>query len=380
MKKLIKRLIRLGNMRNNPAEPLVTISISRSALLNNLNQFRANIPNHQIAPVLKSNAYGHGLTLVANELKNEDIPFFVIDSYFEAKALRNEKIANPLLIIGYSSTDSIVKNNLKNIIFTITSLDSLKELSAKILKPTHIHLKIDTGMHRQGILPEEKEEAIEIIKANQKIILDGICSHLSDADNTDQSFTKKQIALWNDLVKYFKKEFPSLKHWHISASAGYVYKHAEANVTRLGIGLYGLVDFNGLNLRPVLEMKTIITSVRRISKGESLGYNNTYTASTDMAIATIPVGYNEGLDRRLSNKGFVKIDKQNCPILGRVSMNITIIDISKLNNVKIGDEVIVISATKNDLNSIENIAKICDTIPYEIAVHIPQHLRRILIK
>lgn len=366
-------------MGNNPAQPLVTISISRSALLGNLGEFIKATQPRQIAPVLKSNAYGHGLSLIANELKKEKVPFFVIDSYFEAKALRNEKITSPLLIIGYSSTDSIIKNNLKNIIFTITSLDSLKELSAKILKPTHIHLKIDTGMHRQGILPEEKEVATNIIKANAKIIIDGICSHLSDADNKNQSFTKKQIILWNDLVKYFKKEFPLLKYWHISASAGHIYQDADSNITRLGIGLYGLTNIEYLNLKPVLEMRTIITGIKKIKKGETVGYNNTYKAEDDMVIATIPVGYNEGLDRRLSNKGFVKIDEQDCPILGRVSMNITIIDISKLNNIKIGDEVIVISSIKNDLNSIENIARICDTISYEIAVHIPQHLKRIII-
>ena len=401
MKRLIKKLIRLSKIRGSTL-PLVTITISKSALINNLNLFKEIAPNHQVAPVLKSNAYGHGLNIIAEELKNESIPFFVIDSYFEARALRSEGIKNPLLIIGYSTTESIVKNNLKNISFTITSLDGLKDLVKNVKKQTRIHLKIDTGMHRQGISPSEISEAIKIIKEqenlvisprkNGMIVLEGICSHFSDADNPDnstdsnsfeQSFTKRQIITWNLAVKSFKNQFPDLKYWHISATSGSMYKEANTNVNRLGIGLYGLIDFNNFNLKPVLEMKTIVTCIRKIKKGETLGYNNTFTAQDNITIATIPVGYNEGIDRRLSNKGVIKIAKDGvttfCPILGRVSMNITIIDVSKIKDPKIGDEVIVFSSNKKEQNSIENVARDFNTISYEIVVHIPQHLRRIVI-
>ena len=379
MKRLLKRLARMSKFTENIAQPLVKIEISSSALHNNLNEFRKIASPCKIAPVLKSNAYGHGLSIVANELKDEEVPFFVIDSYFEAKVLRNEGIKTSLLIIGYSSIESITKNHLKNISFPISNIDTLKELAASIKSSTNIHLKIDTGMHRHGISIEEKDEAIKIIKENKKIILEGICSHFSDADGVDETFTNKQVDTWNSAVKYFKNQFPTLKYWHTSNSAGHIFKKAKANVTRLGIGLYGLINVAGLRLRPALEMKTIITGIKKIKSGDTVGYNNTFIASEDMIIATIPVGYNEGVDRRLSNKGFIKVAGLLCPILGRVSMNITIIDVSKIKNIKIGDEVIVFSSNINDKNSIENTAKTCETISYEIAVHIPSYLRRDII-
>ncbi len=376
MKRLIKKLIKIG--KNTP-KPLINISVSRSAILNNINQFKKLKPGCDIAPVLKSNAYGHGLSLIANEIKNEKIPFFIIDSYFEACALRNENIYNPLLIIGYSSTDAILNNYLKEIIFTISSIDALKELSKDIKRKTNIHIKIDTGMNRQGISTIEKDEATMIIKNNKNIILQGICSHFSDADGIDQNHTKMQIRNWNEQVEYFRKQFPNLKYWHISATAGHIFNDVESNITRLGIGLYGLTNISNLQLKPALEMKTIITNIKKIKTGDKVGYNNTFNAKEEMTIATIPAGYNEGIDRRLSNNGFVKISNTFCPIIGRVSMNITTIDISKIKYPKIGDEVIVLSANKKDKNSIENIAKECNTIPYEIAVHIPQYLRRDIV-
>lgn len=379
MKKLIKKVMKASFFGRNDALPLVTITLSKTNLLSNLIEFKKNHPNHQVAPVLKSNAYGHGLTLIANELENLHLPCYVIDSYFEAKALRNDGIKTPLLIIGFSTIDSIIKNNLKRISFTIINIDSLRELSEKINKSILIQLKIDTGMHRQGILIEEIDEAIKIIKSNKKINLEGICSHLSDADNKDNIYTYSQIEKWNKIVNIFKNNFSNLKYWHISATAGHAYKEARANLIRLGIGLYGITEVNNLKLKPVLEMKTVITGIKKINKGEFIGYNNTFTAERDMRIATIPVGYNEGVDRRLSNIGYVKIREKFCSIIGRVSMNITTIDVSEIQDIKIGDEVIVISSKKLDQNSIENIAKKCSTIPYEISVHIPQHLKRIVI-
>lgn len=372
MKKWLKWLIKQRRLLNrSPA--LVNIDISKSALFHNLNKFRGLAQKREIAPVLKANAYGHGLSLISHILKDEKVPFFVIDSYFEATALRNEGIETPLLIIGYVRPENIDKSKLKNIVYVISAIDSLKSIKSK----AHIHLKIDTGMHRQGILPEEEKEAVKIIKNNSNIILEGICSHFADADNTDTKFTKNQINIWSNSVKYFKEQFPTLKYWHISNTSGIIFKEAQANLIRLGIGLYGIIEMKGIDLKPVLEMKTIISGIKKIKKGESIGYGCTFKSKEDMTIALLPLGYYEGIDRRLSNKGFVKIENEFCPIVGRVSMDITVIDISKIKNIKLGDEVTVISKIKQDKNSIENIAKICNTIPYEIAVHIAQHLRRV---
>ncbi len=383
----MKKLLTWASKQRFPYEPLITIELSKSRLLHNLDQFRKLAPGRSIAPVLKSNAYGHGLFEIAGMLKDQPgIPFFVVDSYFEAVALRAHGIKTPLLIIGYTRPEMVLHSHLKKVSFTITDTQTLSDISA-IKNETYIHLKIDTGMKRQGILQEEIEDAIRIIKANPKIHLEGICSHLSSADSPNQFFTRNQILKWNKIVGKFKTHFFLLSHIHLSATDGHLYNNEIiATSSRLGLGLYGIADNKGLahsiSLEPVLEMKTIVTGVKKLSKGETVGYGNTFTATADMTIATIPVGYYEGLDRRLSNKGYVLVgDKRiSCPIIGRVSMNITSIDVSKVD-VKIGTEVVVISHIPSDPNSIPGMAKISgDSIPYEMAVKIPPHLKRVVVE
>ena len=375
-------------------EPLIKVEISKSRILNNFYQFHKLTQNGQIAPVLKSNAYGHGILLIAKILEEarykhlEDdeilIPFFVVDSHFEALALRSKGIRTPILVIGYTRPETVYRSKIKNVNYVISSLDSLIEL-ANTKYPISIHLKIDTGMNRQGISYEEIENALEIIHQNKKINLQGICSHLSDADNSDSSFTEKQIGLWNRIVDEVTHKFPQLEYIHLSATYGHhYYSKIKSNVTRLGLGLYG--SANGfqdkLNLEPALEMKTVITSVKNIKAGDSVGYNNTFKAKKNMTIATIPVGYFEGLDRRLSNIGFVEVtkDRISCPIVGRVSMNITTIDVSNVKDIRVGTEVTVISNNPKSNSSIHTIAKLCNDIEYNVAIHIPENLRRVVVE
>ncbi len=412
----MQNLLTWLSRRRFPYEPLITVEISKSRLLHNLAEFRklaprpTLAPKGAVAPVLKSNAYGHGLLEVANILektakkggkKNSDgIPFFIVDSYFEAVALRARRIKTPLLIIGYTRPEAMMRSRLHDVAFTVTSLGGLESLSVA-RSNVRVHIKVDTGMRRQGIMPEEAEKAIGIIRDNPSIILEGVCSHLSDADNGDESFTESQIHIWNRIAKKFREAFPSLKYTHLAATDGHYFSHdIEANVSRLGIGLYGLSENQTLtaklDLRPVMEMKTVISQVKDLKTGESAGYGRTFKAYEDMTIATIPVGYFEGIDRRLSSRidgagstenGFIQVGpgRVPCPIIGRVSMNITTIDISKIGlskvhgGAKIGDTAIVISNNATDPNSIVSIAKKCGTISYEIAVKIPAHLKRVIV-
>ena len=376
-----------------PYEPLISVEISRKYLLQNLKEFRKLTNQNNIAPVLKSNAYGHGIVEIAKIIEtackedsnlNKNTPFFVIDSYFEALALRSKGIKTPLLIIGYNRPQVLLNPNLKKVSYAITSLDTLQKIQ-KTTKTINIHLKIDTGMHRQGILIDQIPEALQIIKNNKKINLEGICSHLSDSDNTDPSFTKLQIETWNNVVDKITTEFPDIKYIHLSNTYGHKYSSLiKANVSRLGIGLYGLAEGfeNNLNLKPILQMKTIITGVKNIKKGQTVGYNNTFIANKDTTIATVPIGYFEGLDRRLSDNGFFEIGKNKimCPIIGRICMNISTIDVSEVPDIKIGDEVIIISNNPNNKNSIQSMAKITQTIPYEIVTYIPEHLKRVVVE
>ncbi|TSD03505.1 MAG: alanine racemase [Parcubacteria group bacterium Athens0714_16] len=361
---------------------LVEVFIYKENLLHNLNEFRKLNTKVDVAPVLKSNAYGHGLIEIAKILDTESIPFLVVDSFYEAMILRNEGIKSEILIIGYSLEENILNNKLKNIAFTIGSLEQLENISKNLKTKTNFHIKFDTGMHRNGILDKEIEKTIILIKNNKNIFIEGICSHFADADGDDSDFTTNQIEKWNNLVEIWKKNFPETIYYHISATAGSLFADSvNANLMRLGIGLYGIntsLD-DRLNLKPVLEMKSVISSIKEIKKGDKIGYNTTFTAEKNMKIATVPVGYYEGVDRRLSNNGFLKIQNKFCPILGMVSMNITTIDVSDIEQVKIGDEVVIISSKSADENSVIKIAQKCATIPYEILVHIPERLKRIVI-
>lgn len=376
--------------------PLITVEISKSRLIHNLEQFQDLTEHHSVAPVLKSNAYGHGLVEVAQIIEeyskksNYKIPFLVVDSYFEVMALRSQGIKLPLLTIGYIGEETIAHNRLKNVSFTITSLESLKRLSeAKFSgfgNTKKIHLKIDTGMRRQGILPGEVDEAISILKTQANLILEGVCSHLNDADNTDTSFTKKQIELWNKISRKLQSEFPTLKYLHLSNTDGHRYaKEINATVSRLGLGLYGLLDTKGFNEKltqePVMEIKTVLTGIKKIRRGESIGYSNSFIADKDLTVATVPVGYYEGVDRRLSNIGTMLVGKERipCRIIGRVSMNITSLDISGIKDPHIGTEVIVVSRNNADANSMTKIAELCGTITYEGSVKIPTHLKRVIV-
>jgi alanine racemase len=363
-------------------KPLIEVRVFKDNILHNLSEYQTHYPRVKFAPVLKSNAYGHGLVPVAKILDNENIAFLTVDSFFEALVLRREAIKSRILILGYATIEQITKSRLDKTSFTIIDLEQLRNISNSLTRPVSFHLKIDTGMHRQGILPVDLTEAIQLIKNNSNIILEGVCSHFADADGFDSSNTQTQIKTWNKITESIKPQFSTIKYFHISNTAGaYYLPDINVNVGRVGIGLYGFntAKVNQLNLKPALELTTIITGVKTIPKGAKVGYNNTYTAEKEIKIATIPVGYNEGLDTRLSNQGFVKINNIFCPIIGRISMNMSSIDVTDVRDIALEDEVVVISKNPADKNSIENIIKICASSRYEAPVRIPQHLRRIII-
>ena len=363
-------------------KPSIQILISKSKLLGNFREYQKKYSGTSIAPVLKSNAYGHGLVEVAQLLDSEPIAFFALDSLHEAMVLRNEGVRSRILIIGYTQSNNITHTTLNNIAFTITSLQQLEELSRQCTSTVAIHLKIDTGMHRQGILVGEVDKAIKIIETNPLLNLEGICSHFADADGTDQQFTLSQVKQWEEIVSRFTTHFPKLPYIHISNSAGAAYaSRGNGNVIRLGLGLYGIYPApeKQLHVRPVLQMESIISSVKRLQIGDRVGYNGTFAATNPMTIATVPAGYFEGVDRRLSNLGCFRVNNKDCRIVGRVSMNSTSIDVSALSDIKLGDPIQLISDNPIDNNSVEHIAEMTKTIPWEIFVHIPQHVRRTIV-
>lgn len=359
-------------------DTLIEIRIRREALLNNYNLF-ATTYRTPIAPVLKSNAYGHGLVEVAEAFARV-APLLVVDSLYEAQLLRRSGIRTRLLVVGYTRPEAVARAHLRDVAFTVTSLEGLHAFLGRGVSAP-VHIKLDTGMRRQGIMSSESEEAMRIVKEG-RMQLEGICSHFADADGETDEFTRGQIARWNEVVSNWRAAFPSIRYTHIAASAGTAFgSDIDANLARVGTGLYGFPRHASqtFGLMPALSMHTVITGVKDLAPGESVGYNITFTAEKSMRVATVPVGYFEGVDRRLSNKGSMLIGGIACPLIGRVSMNIATIDVSACPSARLETPVVVFSDVPDDPNSLLNLAAICDTTPLELLVHIPQHLRRVVV-
>lgn len=359
-------------------EHLVKVNISESNILHNIQTFQKAAPNWKISPVLKSNAYGHDLELVTTILERINVDFYCADSLFEA--LKIAEISDrDILVMGATPVHNILNFNNKNIVYSIGSMYELSEISKLLRTPQRFHLKFNTGMNRRGIDVKELESVLALLTNNHNILVDGVFSHFADADNTDEAASLKQIESWNNLVNIFKVKMPNVTKYHMSATSGVkLYERINASHLRLGLGMYGFDPNNKIELSPVMQVVSKVTQIRNIKKGEGVGYNFTFIAEKDMQIATVPFGYYEGFPRGLSNFGYVKIKDVYCPIIGRVSMNVITIDVSNVQNIKEGDGVILISNNKDDRNSIPNIAKICNTIPYEILVKINGDLKRFL--
>ena len=356
----------------------VQVHVHRSALESNLQTFQRACHDACIAPVLKSNAYGHGLIQVAQILDSAACPFFVVDGYHEALILRNEGIATPLLVMGFTPTDNILRSRLREVAFMVGDLDQLSRLAANGRTKCRLHLKINTGLQRYGIAPQELDQALNLIDQISEMQLEGICSHFADAANPDPAYTEMQLTQWNQLTDPLQSR---VRYLHLVNTAGTArIQKAVGNVARVGLGLYGYDTHpvRKLSLQPALSIYSRLGAVRRIHPGESVGYGLTWRASAPTTIALVPTGYNACVDARLSNKGAFRMGDDLCPIVGRVCMNTTMIDVSQVAEVNPDQVVEVISSQSGAANSIGEIARLCDTTSHIILTGISPHLQRII--
>ena len=349
-------------------------------LLHNYRQFAGIVGPLSIAPVLKSNAYGHGLIEVARVLDEQRPPFLVVDGYFEALMLRNEGIRSRILVIGHAATENILRNRLNDVAFCISDLRQLDELTRRLRRRTVFHLKIDTGMHRNGVLCEDAERALAAAQRCQAFLLVGLCSHFAHARGTP--FTMRQIAKWNQVASLARDSVSTLEYFHIANTAGTAWTgQAQANVARLGTGLYGIDSHPGrqLGLRPALDVVSRIAALKPVAAGGRVGYSLTYTAAGDRLLALVPTGYYSCVDVRLGNRGQFRVRGTDCPIVGSVSMNTTTIDVSHISQVRRGEEVVVISGEEGASNSVASIASLCEALPYHVFAAISPKLKRVII-
>lgn len=377
MKKYLSKLLKPKYRSLNEIEVIESNIISNYTLLQKLQ------PQSHIIPVLKSNAYGHGLEEMIHILNKTKAKLVAVDSFPEAKQIY-KKSSKQVLIIGEMPWEVYKHCNYKRTHFCIYNPETLNHL-AQTRGKKKIHLFLNTGMNREGI--KDLSKFIEENKENlfsKYIEITGVCSHLASAEDNTSDLTQKQEKNFLHKLKILETYNIKPEYIHLGNSAGtFVLNNSNYNAFRVGIGLYGYNVFSknhpvykkAQKLKPALRVYSSIVSKQKLEPGEIVSYNETFTAKTNTNIYTVPFGYQEGLDRKLSNQGKVKINNDFYPIAGSVCMNLSCINGSKQDFSK-HKRVKVISEIKSNPNSVHNISKLTQTIPYEVLTNLKSDIRR----
>lgn len=364
------------------------IEISRKAIKNNYRVFKKLIGKKvKFLAVVKSNAYGHELFNFAKTISDLGADWLGVDSITEAIALRKVGIKKPILVLGYTLPQYFGLAEKQKISLTISNFENLNAL-IKSRKKVNIHIKIDSGMHRQGFCLSDLEKLCELIKQNTQIAFEGIYTHFAAAKKPDsKSLTQKQISVFNQAIKITRKQgfFPIT---HAAATAGALnYKSAHYDMVRVGIGMYGLwpsqetkkTFYNKHRLIPALTWKALISELKWIEKGEKIGYDHTETLKRRSLLAIVPIGYWHGYWRAFSGKAFVLINGIRCKIIGRVAMDMVVIDVTDAGKVKVGDCVVLIGKQKNQEISADELADLAGTTHYEIVTKLNPLIKKIYL-
>jgi alanine racemase len=373
-----------------------SLYINLENLKNNINFIKLlkSAKNKTIIAIVKSDAYGHGLVPVAETLFNAGINFFGIIDIDEANGIIKKIPKAKLLMLKGVHLDDLKEAAELNLRIGVFSLDYLKMLldkakSANLNKPLNVHIKLDSGMSRLGFNEEEIKSAAGIINENKKYFnAEGLFSHLSSG-GSDLDYTNFQIANFKKTVSLLNKNGIKPLYSHISASSAlFNDKIGEdySNAVRPGISLYGfnpnedITTANGNTaLKPLMSLKSIVLQVKKVKKGGFVSYNNTFKAPKDMLIAVVSAGYDNGIPRLMSNKGRVLINGKFAAIKGIATMNLIMADITKIEGVKAGDEVIIAGKSGSNEITIQEIASITQTIPYEICLNFGKSNKRVYI-
>lgn len=369
-------------------------NISLEAIQFNIGLFRANIdPRTTIMAVVKANGYGHGAVEAANAAISAGADRLGVAIVDEALQLRAAGIRRPIIVLGYTPPSSVRIAIEHDVTITVFTDDVLKQLiveAESLGKQARIHLKIDTGMNRIGIT--DPQEALFIArKANRSpfVVLEGIFTHFADADNEDPTYTMLQFQSFNETFGLLEKNGIQIPFRHCCNSAAAMrYPHMHQDMVRIGIALYGLSPFPNTQLpdyplKPAMSLVTRICAIKRIKAGQSVGYGCTFVAARDTIIATIPIGYADGLPRRLSNKGTALLHGARVPYAGKVCMDQTMLDITDVPGASVGDEVVLFGMAGDGVNdyggsiAIDEMASMLETISYEVVCTVGSRVSRV---
>lgn len=353
-------------------KPRSWLEIDLSAVKENINQIKALIKSDtRIIAVIKSNAYGHGLIEIATAI-DEDVDFFAVSEIQEAVNLREAGFEKPVLYLSnplsQQELDIIFNFDITPVINSIDFLKLYQEYACDQNKILNFHLKIDTGMSRMGILWQEVYKVLDLLRESKNLNLEAIFTHFAHAQ--DLGFTRLQIERFQEVISVFKNAGFNFFVHSANSSAVLRYSSAWFDCVRPGLIIYGVYPEpdvkNRIKLKQAMSFKTRLIAIKNIPKGSFVGYNCTYKAASDMKIGIIPVGYNQGFPWALSNKGFVLLRGKRVPVVGRVSMDQTILDIREIENPQLGEEVVITGSQGEDQIRVEEIAEWAGTIPYEV--------------
>jgi len=354
------------------------IDIDRAALAHNVLTFRCLLPpNCGLMAICKSNAYGHGLYDLAPALQDMGVDWFGVDSIVEAATLREKGIRRPILVLGYTLPSRFAEAAKHSVSLTVSNLENLRALAAmSSARRFKVHLKLDTGMHRQGFLPSQWEAMLGLLrKSRRRLEVEGIFTHFAAAkDPSHREYTEQQIGEFERAVARLRDAGWSPIR-HANATAGVLnYPQAAYDLARVGIGLMGYWPSAATKrtwdtkivLKPALSWRTIISEVKTLRKGMGVGYDLTETLKRRGPIGICPIGYWHGFPRSLSRVGEVLVRSRRAKVLGSVSMDMIIIDLSEVDGARVGDLVTVIGRDGRDEITAYEVAGRAGVSHYEL--------------
>ena len=370
---------------------LTWLEISKKALSHNIQTFRKLIGKDiALAPTIKANAYGHGMIECARVFVENGVDYLCANALYEVEDLRKAGIKIPILLIGYAPLSDLKRAIQLKTELTIYNTEAIKELG-KIGKKVNVHIKIETGNHRQGIRLEDIPSFCKLLKRYSNIKIKGVSTHFANIeDRINHEYALYQLDQFKKAIKLLEKEGIKPKYRHCANTAATILMpESYFNFVRTGIGNYGLwpswktksaTERAGIKvtLKPAMTWKTIVSQIKEVKKGAFIGYGCTYKMPHNGRIAILPLGYYDGFARLLSNHGFVLISGKKAPVIGRICMNMIMVDITNIPNVKLEDEVVLIGRQKKAKITVEEVGEWSHTINYEVTTRINERILRIL--
>ena len=342
----------------------------------------------KVLAAVKADAYGHGAIQCARRLQYEGVDWFGVALPEEGIDLRANGITKPILCLGgfwQGQEAALLRQDLTPVVYRIDLLDSINRAAQNAGVIANVHVKVDSGMGRLGVPDDALPDFCEALSRFANIRVDGLLTHLASADDVaHQEFTRKQLRRFRVAVDLFRSRGIAPSYIHAANSAAtFAFETSWGNMVRVGGSLYGFArdvfpsNIEVPELRPVMSLRSRILLLKNVAKGEPLGYGCTFETTRDSLIATLPVGYDDGYRRYLSNRGRVIIRGQFAPVVGRVSMDLTLIDVTDVPAAALDDEVILLGSDGKLRISAEDIAEMIDTISYEVSCGISSRVPRV---